>query len=522
MRSWSPRLPGAQRSAGLLLHLGCVLALMWPALVNRQPFYFPDTTSYVRAADISVYLASGISTAWTARYRGGLAERPVEVPGARAAPAAPNGDPPAVNGNDVASGSIMSGRSPAFGVLLYVSYVLTDFWGFVAVQAVVAYALLRIAFRLNGFVRARQVLVAVLALAFLTTAAVVDSFLLADALAGFGLLAVLLLAIDGGRLSRRERWLLWSIMLVSAVSHLTHVLIFAALAVVLALVGLVRRERRRDAFRAASAAFIVAAAGLAAVAVTNVVVERHFGKPPVLVPLVTARFIGDGPGAAFIVARCPAAGFAICAFKDRMPATSTEILWSRDRARGVFLVAGPAARLAMSREDIRFGLAVLGAYPWRQGLSVIRNSWSQLTDFSVSIMNHGCAAARSDCWASLPPGERARVLASVGGRNGWPVGLLDLLYDAVCMAAMAVIAGHVIWRLAMRRGGAMSDLEFWGLLIVAAMLVNAVLGGAISEPQGRYQSRLIWLLPMVAGLLAARAWRGTSRAARPATGMVRP
>ena len=58
-----------------LFHLACVLlALAAPALVNGQPFYFPDTTAYTRAADSAAYVFSShrISTEWTDRYRRSL------------------------------------------------------------------------------------------------------------------------------------------------------------------------------------------------------------------------------------------------------------------------------------------------------------------------------------------------------------------------------------------------------------------------------------------------------------------
>ena len=44
------------RVVAWLMHLACVLVLCWPAIANRQPFYFADTTSYVRAADSAMYL----------------------------------------------------------------------------------------------------------------------------------------------------------------------------------------------------------------------------------------------------------------------------------------------------------------------------------------------------------------------------------------------------------------------------------------------------------------------------------
>ena len=35
-------------------HLFGIVALMWAPLLNGQPFFFPDTTAYVRAADLAV------------------------------------------------------------------------------------------------------------------------------------------------------------------------------------------------------------------------------------------------------------------------------------------------------------------------------------------------------------------------------------------------------------------------------------------------------------------------------------
>jgi hypothetical protein len=58
-----------------LRHALCVLALMWTGLVNGQPFFFAtDTTNYIRAADVAVYVASHhrFSTVWTDRYKGQL------------------------------------------------------------------------------------------------------------------------------------------------------------------------------------------------------------------------------------------------------------------------------------------------------------------------------------------------------------------------------------------------------------------------------------------------------------------
>ncbi len=45
--------------------VAAAMALLWPAFYNHQPFFFPDTTAYVRGADAAVFKLTGIPSAWT-------------------------------------------------------------------------------------------------------------------------------------------------------------------------------------------------------------------------------------------------------------------------------------------------------------------------------------------------------------------------------------------------------------------------------------------------------------------------
>ncbi len=76
-----------------------IFALSWPAIFNGQPFFFPDTTNYIRAADRAIVTIFGNSfkTHWTT-------ERPIREPGEL-------GESQTIWVNDPASGQIMAGRS---------------------------------------------------------------------------------------------------------------------------------------------------------------------------------------------------------------------------------------------------------------------------------------------------------------------------------------------------------------------------------------------------------------------------
>lgn len=491
MGSVSQRASTAERARATALALVCILLLMWPALVNRQPFFFSDTTSYVRAADIAVKLASGgaISTVWS---------QPKAAPAASAlTPGTPAG-PPIVRGNDVASGFIMTGRSPYFGALLWLSYVASNFWLFVILQAVVAYLLIGMALRCFGLDRPGPKIAAVLFLSLVTPLAIYNGLLLADALAGFGILAFLILAASWRTpLARWETMLLVVIVLFSAVSHLTHIVMLLAMTALLVLSMAIEPPPRRRLAAPILIGVVGVAVGFASVTITSWVVQASFGKPPVLVPLITARFIADGPGRDFIRTGCGGRRFAVCAMPYRDWTSSADFLWSRDPAKGAFLLADAPTRRRMSLEDMAFARAVALAYPVRTVGLAMWNSLLQIANFKTDILDERCFANPVCTGGQFPEPLARQIGASPAGRGLWPAAPLTFVaYGAVVASLIALTVLLPGLRRIDRNAARL--LALWLALLALAMAANAFLGGAISEPQSRYQARIIWLLPFFA------------------------
>ena len=480
----------------VLFHLACVLALAWPAFLNGQPFYFPDTTAYTRAADSAVYIFSGqrISTEWTDRYRRSLDEG-VKVVATRGHVSA--------NVNDLSTDSIMAGRSPYFGALLWLAYVLSRFWLFVLAQAAIGYALIRLGLRLFGLARPVIVAGAVAALALLTSLPFFASLLMPDLLAGFAILAFLLLAIDRGRLKRGERWALMALILISVLAHLTHILIVATMALLLFVWALLRRWPRTRYAPLIGASAVILLAGVVSVMITSAVVERTFGARPLLVPLLTARFLADGPGLDYVKRHCPEAGFAACAYRDRPKVIVGLFLWSLTPGEGAYMMADTEQRRALSVEDSAFAWAVLRAYPIEQGGRMIRNGWRQMMRFDIDLLNYRCAR-EPHCWSSLPDRERRALLASRGGRDLWPQAGLAVVHYVTVALALALLLAWIA--MDARRGGeGVEDILLCLALLLAAFAINALLGGGVSDPQPRYQARIVWLLPLLA-MIAGLVW----------------
>jgi hypothetical protein len=486
------------RVRAALTAIASILLLMWPALINGQPFFFSDTSSYVRAGDV------------VARMVGGASVHTVWTPPEMAAPAAPSvvatpsntpGRSGVARGNDPSSGYIMAGRSPYFGLFLWLSWVFSNFWLFVTIQAAVAYFLIGTALRCFGVDRPGTRLVVVSALAVASPLAIYNGLLLADALSGFGIAAFLILLAPSVRLARWDIVLLALILVASVASHLTHVVMLAGMIGLVGLLVVVRWLSWRQVERAMLIGGGALLIGIGSVVMTGAVVKAHFGRAPVLVPLITARFIADGPGRDYIEAGCEGRRFAVCRIPYHGWTNSTVFLWSRDPATGAFLTADTEARLGMSREDKAFAFAVARAYPVRTIGLAIWNSLLQITDLHVDIVHESCFVTPACIGDQFPAPIVQAIARTPGGRDAWPLAAMNMVVYAGVVASLAILA---ILLPALRSGApaAMRLICLWLLLVATAMAINGFLGGAISEPQSRYQTRMAWLLP----LLALIAW----------------
>ena len=489
---------GRTRLLDLLRHLVCVLALMWTGLVNGQPFFFPDSTNYIRAADLAVHLASGrtLSTAWTARY----AE---QLPAGPPAAHAPLPDRPdtaeadhRTSANDLKSGLVMSGRSPYIGALIYAGWVLGWFWPFVLLQAVIAYLLIIMVLRRFDVATPRLVTLVTLVLALTTSLPTYNSMLLADGFASFGMLAVALLALPG-RLSRWQIAFLVAVMVMSAIAHLTHLTMLIGMTgtlVLLRLLGWLRPPPR--AWYAAVGTIVVAVLALQA---TTFATRMAIGRAPQLLPLLTSRFYADGPGQKFIEAGCDGNRFEACRIPMGKPYNNAAWLFSVEPQYGAYMLASPEQRRIMGEEDVAFAMAVLRAYPVEQVTASARNTLQQLLWIDYDALNQGCGTVPT-CWESLPPAVRARFMRTPSGRNAWPRDLMNAILYAAVIASLLALAVTLPM---LARRDRMALVQMRNLLVITGvgMLVCCFFGGAVADPQYRYQGRLIWL-PVFFALVA--------------------
>jgi hypothetical protein len=471
---------------GLSLSL-LLVAFVWPALYNRQVFFFPDTAAYIRGVDGAIVSVFHHQTAWSQSGEDG------ERPGPRATTAPP---PEPATVGQLKDKTVWLDRSPFYGALLYIGEITGDFWASVALQSAAVLASLWLVLRAVGIARWPYLLGIGLTLALVSGLPFFVSLLMPDVFAPIAILACAVLIAAGGCLTWAER-LAWFVLLTAGVSfHESHMLVVAAL-LALALVAnlLARQWSNRRGLAVIGLALVVAS--LAQLSF-DAAVKQVTGLPPLRRPFLMARLIEDGPAVRYLRESCPQSGFQVCAFLDRFPISSDKFLWAKDPRTGVFGSAPPDIRRKLSTEQFRFTRAVLAYDPWDQLLVSLRDAALQLVMLRLPEFqydDHERAAFES----TIPSVHLQQMYKSRAFRGTMHLGR----FTALLMTAYYCAAAFILVALVRResRNTGMQPVRIVSIWVLIGVALNALMCGALSGPHDRYSTRVAWLVPLVALLI---------------------
>ncbi len=319
------------------------------------------------------------------------------------------------------------------------------------------------------------------------------SQLMPDVFTGVVVIALVLLAFATDRYSARERaWLIVLAAFAIAV-HLSHVLL--AITLLAVLLPLQRSW--------ASAARCIAPVVLAVAALMSVNLAA-FGRAS-LAPFgnvfLLARVIYDGPGMDVLRRDCPAAGWRLCPFVESMPSHWDDFLW---RADGPVALAGGAK--LVSRDASAIVAAALVTEPGTQLLAFAGNSVQQFVRFSTGDGLQPWPRTVAPCIARHFPGFE-NVAFATSRQSTDHLGVPRILQMLHLTAAVAGIGGCCAIPFMAPRRHLATGLA---IAVLAALLANAAVTGGLSGPHDRYQSRIMWLPPVVAILGIASLRRATA------------
>lgn len=492
--------------------LAVILLLMlmgaWAVLVNQQPFFLEDTSAYVREPDFAVVHALGarFATEWT---------QPRTLEGAEGHPQAQSlASKSPIRLNDPFHKATISGRSIFYGGMLYLSYVISDFWSAIALQdAVFVYLCYVVAIECLGFPFWFFVATTI-GIVILSPISFYIGFLMPDIFASYAILSATVLIAFWKRLSVTHRTLCAAIAGYSVLVHTSHLAVLAGLVAVAAATRFVLSLIRKPAGNAKApvaallAIFLIGCLGEIG---SYYGINHVVGAPPIRPPFLMARMIADGPGYQYLKDHCGEERFVVCRFLSRLPLTSDYFLWSPYSRNGVFAASDPATRRALSNEQFSFALAVLKSNPLGVFSAAAKDFLRQLTLIGVNVFSPSTEQL-SQFAGNLPETFSKGMVNSVIYANRWVLSYIGIWYAAFYYVALfvmlAALAIEVLGLIGPRYDGA------WLYVLClsgAGLLLNAAVCGVFSEPTPRYQTRVSWLAISIAILWFSDAIRVLSR-----------
>jgi hypothetical protein len=336
------------------------------------------------------------------------------------------------------------------------------------------------------------------AFAALATAAPFSvALLMPDIFAPIVVLGLFLLGFGGAALTRLERGYLLALVALGIAVHLAHL----PLALGLCGVALLLRFWRYPARLFAMA--LPVAIAVAALLATNAIGHGRIALSPYGSVFMLARLQEDGPAAAVLKARCPAAGWYLCAFTDRLPMPANDFLWApdspvnRDAAGASRFLGG----VMLAPEAGQIVAETLRADPLGVARAMAGNMVAQLGRFGIGDTlddAHFASAVRPRIEQGFPARELAAFDQARQARDMLKDAVmpLNLLHLLVVLLALPLL----LWSAWRGQGLALA----LALFVLAAVLGNALICGGLSAPHPRYGARIMWLLPLAALLCLPR------------------
>jgi hypothetical protein len=478
--------------------LALLVGLIWPAIYNGQPFFYPDTTSYMRTADSAVYRFMGLTTWWTGQHDGAnsSAGQPADAPAGRQSFQGVAQPPQS------SQKAVLVGRSVYYGFLLYLGFITSHFWLSALLQAGALLLGIYVALRLLNKPIWPALLYIGFAMCVVSDAPFFTSFLTPDLFAGIAILICAVLLACKRKVALQEAVIAYMLVTASLLFHNSIILIVASLAGF----SLVLNTRRGSLKSAGGLGILLLAlvSGLAGHAFFSAMVKHATGRGTLRPPFLSARLIADGQGTEYLRATCPANGFVLCQLGP-FSNDSDEFLWGTRTQHGIFLTASAETQQQLSDQELRFAFAVL-RYDSRGVLgAAMKNAAMQLTRFSLKEFRYP-----GEFDDAFPPSIVERLYRSAAYRGTIPIEAFTFLnYLVVCVSAAYLI----VRGLGALRNREVVDRSTWTAIgwMTAGLLINAIVCGSISEVIPRYQARVVWLLPLAVLLLEVPArvkpWR---------------
>ncbi len=497
------------RSKSIAIALLALIVLLAPALLNRGPIYWHDSLAYLHGGSSAISVTTGLQTRYTVMERAIVPQNANPDEGSTVTATA-NVDGPA---GDEAYRITMA-RSPYYSVFLTSTSVVGGPFAPVLAQAMIVAAagffLLRALFA-DHWHRPALYLAAITAV---SGTGLFCAVLLPDFLAPLGIVATAALFGFYDRMAWTDRsfWVvLLTFSVISHTSHLAVTFLLIPFGLILALF-----KSRTPALAPAAMCAACVMVGVLSIQVFSFTVKSIYGYEPRALPMIAASIIVDGTGLKYLQETCPENGYVFCDHIGTQAKTIDQFLWFEDPAVGVYLFEDETTRQKMTDQQFGFLLDTL-RYDFFGQFSA---SWERFIDQLKSNSTGHLAYSdrlRDELDTELPEPDQSLAQGSAAYLAKFPFGPLGILSQFVSYSALLALIALAIsrrgqWAMPSKPPETASRDAFmvFAILVVLGIIANSGITGIVSNPQGRYGARVIWLLPVLAVL-----WLTISNRPRP-------
>jgi hypothetical protein len=382
----------------------------------------------------------------------------------------------------------LSCRSILYNYFISPSLWFHSLWPVVFFQSLIVAHLLRLVLRVVfGIMSPLLFLLLTVLLCLLTSLPSFTGFIMPDIFAAVLILSLYLLVFCREGLGSWEKGYLFILTFIAAGVHLAHIPLAIGILFLAWIFRLSIKNSRLPIPKLAGVSVSILLALLILMA-NNYRTQGLFILSPGGYAFILARLVDDGPAMKYLQEHCAERNYALCAYLDEMPSfDSYQFLWN---IKSPFHKVGHID--GYRQEGSEIVRETFLHYPFQVMKLCISNTFRQL----FMIKNGGW---RPDLSSPYPtraiqmyfPDEFRSYTNALQSRKMLPLKTLDYLYTTVSLLSLLIaIAAFFIF---LKRRMYLPAMLL--IFITCAYIIHAFLNGAISVPNDRHGSRIIWLLP---------------------------
>jgi hypothetical protein len=218
-----------------------------------------------------------------------------------------------------------------------------------------------------------------------------------------------------------------------------------------------------------------------------------------------ARMLGDGTALSYLEQVCPQQHFAICPHLDELKSLNSR----HPGELADYFLAGPLwSELGGFRAEEAEAAAIVGGtllnYPVAEFRAAVHNGWRQLFCFrtgpELKPYSEPAFYVPFAIRAVFGPAIYDNYRQSKQMRNILEFDTINRIHLTVVIASSLLLIGFLV-----ARGVKKQSRSFYATIFVTTLVAgNAFTLGVLSGPTERYQSRVIWLVPLLAGCIVLK------------------